>query len=339
MIKVSIIIPVYKVSIEYLRVCFNSLISQTLSESEFVIVSDGAPETEYSICEEYAQKDSRFKVFKREHAGVSSARNYGIEQAQGVYITFVDADDWIDPETSQLVYSYAMKNSSDIVLWDAYIHHKTTIKTTCYAANSLNSFSINQTDHLIQTAIFPDNIKESSVAFVSCKLIKKTFLVQNNIFFPPQLRCSEDRFFHIQCFIHSKSISYINKPLYHYLIHDESVSRKYTPDAFYEYTKFISFFDSQIKEKFSDAINQELIHSFFLSWPTCYMNPKSNESYLNRMRSLVRIVKTKELSIALKTVDLKKFPLFIRIELLLLKNGITLPIYIHGLKALLKVHR
>ena len=82
MIKVSVIVPVYKVPLKYLRACLDSLTAQTLQECEFIVVSDGAPEAECAICAEYAGKDSRLKFFRREHAGVSATRNYGIEKAQ-----------------------------------------------------------------------------------------------------------------------------------------------------------------------------------------------------------------------------------------------------------------
>ena len=118
--KVSVIVPVYKVPLEYLRECLGSLAAQTLQESEFIIVSDGAPKEECSICDEYATKDIRFKFFKREHAGVSTTRNYGIAQALGEYITFVDADDWIDKSTLQEIYTFVKKNNSDILTMDFY---------------------------------------------------------------------------------------------------------------------------------------------------------------------------------------------------------------------------
>ena len=107
MIKISIITPVYKVPLDFLRICFDSLAAQTMQESEFIIVSDGASEEECALCEEYRIKDSRFKFFKRKHAGVSATRNYGIKQAQGEYITFVDSDDWINPDSCTNSYKYA----------------------------------------------------------------------------------------------------------------------------------------------------------------------------------------------------------------------------------------
>ena len=117
-IKVSVILPVYKVPLEYLRDCLDSLIAQTLRECEFIMVSDGAPEAECSVCEEYVARDSRFKFFKCEHAGVSVARNFGINQAQGEYTSFVDSDDLVSPEIFQKAYDFSKKENSDIVFWN-----------------------------------------------------------------------------------------------------------------------------------------------------------------------------------------------------------------------------
>ena len=119
-VLVSIIVPIYKVPLEYLRACLSSLTAQTMQECEFILVSDGASKAECSVCEEYTVKDSRFKFFDQEHAGVSVARNYGIDQAQGEFITFVDADDWIEPMTCETTYAYAMQNNSDMVFWDLF---------------------------------------------------------------------------------------------------------------------------------------------------------------------------------------------------------------------------
>ena len=95
MIEISVIVPVYNTPSEYLRECFDSLTVQILPECEFIIVLDGSPDAAISICEEYAGKDSRFKIFNQPHSGVSAARNFGIDHAQGKYIAFVDGDDFL----------------------------------------------------------------------------------------------------------------------------------------------------------------------------------------------------------------------------------------------------
>lgn len=92
--KISIIVPVYKVE-KYLSICIDSILSQTFCNWELLLVDDGSPDNSGKICDEYALKDSRIKVFHKENGGVSSARNFGIDNARGEWITFIDSDDYI----------------------------------------------------------------------------------------------------------------------------------------------------------------------------------------------------------------------------------------------------
>ena len=89
---ISVIIPVYNVS-AYLPQCLNSVIGQTYQNLEIIVVEDGSSDGSLLICEEYAEKDSRIHVIRAAHGGISAARNIGIENANGVYLTFFDSDD------------------------------------------------------------------------------------------------------------------------------------------------------------------------------------------------------------------------------------------------------
>ena len=93
---VSIIVPVYKVE-KYLRQCLDSLVSQTYSNIEIILVDDGSPDNCGIICDEYAEKDSRIIVIHKKNEGLSAARNNGIDIAKGEYLMFVDSDDWVEP--------------------------------------------------------------------------------------------------------------------------------------------------------------------------------------------------------------------------------------------------
>lgn len=95
--KISIIIPVYNVE-QYLRQCIDSVLAQTYADFEVLLINDGSTDKSGAICDEYATKDSRIKVFHKENGGVSSARNLGLDNANGQWIAFVDADDTIDNE-------------------------------------------------------------------------------------------------------------------------------------------------------------------------------------------------------------------------------------------------
>ena len=115
-ICVSVIVPVYKVE-DYLYRCLDSLAAQDLNNIEFLLIDDGSPDKSGEMCEEYARKDPRFRVFHKENGGLSSARNYGIDRARGEFIMFVDSDDWVRSDFCRTAYSCAIKNNSDLVMF------------------------------------------------------------------------------------------------------------------------------------------------------------------------------------------------------------------------------
>lgn len=109
--KVSIIIPVYNAE-EYLKKCLDSILANQYNDWECILIDDGSKDNSYAICKEYTAKDSRFKSFHQENSGASAARNVGLDKAQGEYLTFIDADDWV----SSNYLSAIEKTNSDIIL-------------------------------------------------------------------------------------------------------------------------------------------------------------------------------------------------------------------------------
>lgn len=99
---VGIIIPVYNVE-KYIRRCLDTVISQTYKNIEVLLIDDGSSDSSYSICQEYSKKDNRLKLLHKENGGVSSARNIGIDVANGKYISFVDAGDWVEPDYIEML--------------------------------------------------------------------------------------------------------------------------------------------------------------------------------------------------------------------------------------------
>ena len=89
---ISVIVPVYKVE-KYIRCCLDSIVTQTFADWECILIDDGSPDNSGKICDEYAEKDGRFRVIHQKNAGVSAARNAGLNVAKGAWITFVDSDD------------------------------------------------------------------------------------------------------------------------------------------------------------------------------------------------------------------------------------------------------
>lgn len=110
---ISIIVPIYKVE-HYLNRCIESLINQTYKNIEILLIDDGSPDSCPKMCDDWAMKDSRIKVFHKQNGGLSDARNYGTENASGEYITYVDSDDYVKPIYIYRLYAMLEKNGADI---------------------------------------------------------------------------------------------------------------------------------------------------------------------------------------------------------------------------------
>ena len=100
--KISVIVPVYNTE-KYLRRCIDSVLAQTYQDFELLLIDDGSKDSSGAICDEYAAKDARVRVFHKENGGVSSARNLGLDNARGEWVTFVDSDDYIEKKLSQVL--------------------------------------------------------------------------------------------------------------------------------------------------------------------------------------------------------------------------------------------
>ena len=113
---VTVVVPVYKVE-KYLDHCVNSIVSQSYENLEIILVDDGSPDRCPEMCDRWAERDSRIKVFHQENRGLSAARNVGIANATGQYICFVDSDDFIDVDMVRRTYELAEKEQAELVVF------------------------------------------------------------------------------------------------------------------------------------------------------------------------------------------------------------------------------
>ncbi|NQX46881.1 glycosyltransferase [Paenibacillus tritici] len=117
--EISIIVPIYNVEL-YLNKCVDSILAQSFSNFEVILVNDGSPDKCGEICEYYKELDPRVVVIHKQNGGLSDARNYGIEVARGRYIGFVDSDDWIEPDMYESLYSLITSHDADIAACGHY---------------------------------------------------------------------------------------------------------------------------------------------------------------------------------------------------------------------------
>ncbi len=216
---VSIIVPVYNCE-QYLNRCIDSILDQSYIGIEVLLLDDGSVDNSGEICDEYAKKDKRVRVFHKENTGVSDTRNYGIIEASGEYIQFVDSDDWIEKTMTEDLVNNMKSCDSDMVVCGyvritKYMHRKDKIwdKQGIYSNQDYMKNILNDPTGYYYGVIWN-------------KLYKSSIIKNNHLHFLEKLNLGEDFTFNMQYLRHVKSISTISKRLYIYnYINTGSLSR------------------------------------------------------------------------------------------------------------------
>lgn len=216
-ILISVIVPVYDVE-KYLPKCIESILAQTLQAFELILIDDGSSDKCGVICEDYAMRDFRIKVFHKENGGVSSARNYGIERASGKYISFIDSDDWIENDMLQVLFELLTDYQADLAICglqkedeEGNILFKVETNVT-YEENRYNTLlTLFNQDKYYKHQGWPVN-----------KLYIKEIIDKYSLCFREDIYYSEDRLFLFHYLQHCSSAIFSTLPKYHYLIRQNS---------------------------------------------------------------------------------------------------------------------
>lgn len=225
---ISVIIPVYNAA-KYIKRSVDSLIKQTTREIEIIIVDDGSTDGSAEICDEYSET-SNIKVVHKENGGLSTARNTGLLHATGQYISFLDADDFIDSMAYEKIIKCLKKTDADILDFGWRYISETGEKTENLNGNKKNVL-FNQT--YIKNNILPPllNLKKDEEHFIfdfSCmKIFKKEILDQYDIKFDENRRTWEDRIFIVEFLKYSKNYYCMDECFYNYVSVPNSLSRRY----------------------------------------------------------------------------------------------------------------
>lgn len=228
--KVSIIIPIYNVE-KYLEKCLKSVIRQTYSNTEILLIDDGSTDLSAKISDEYQKRDDRIRVFHKKNGGVSSARNLGIEKAKGEWLTFVDPDDWLEENMIEKSLQIAKKYKADIVQCNNYYNkEKEQTKRKPIKPDVLEregeKIELLQLD--ILSLIYEETENKVSVGPIRgvCGKLYRKSLVEN-VKFKEQLYAFEDGNFNLITFEKAKKIVLFNQYLYHYRRNQKSACNSY----------------------------------------------------------------------------------------------------------------
>lgn len=327
-VAVSVITPVYKTPLNYFKECLDSLHNQTLPNAEFIIVFDGEDNLLHKFCKDYKKKDPRFKLYIQPHFGVSATRNFGIKQAIGEYITFVDADDSIEKNCCQDTYDYAKKNDSDIVLFD-YIPVAGQNEQKNYGNKSLPKLSSKEIDSLQKQTIALTDSKYISAVSTWGKIIRKSVIVNNAIAFPTNIHIAVDRPFMFKTYLLAKNFSYISKTLYNYNKVQNSISYKKYHSKEIDLLGYLIEI-KKISNKYPKQIGEQALVHFFSAWNQFYFEKQSTLAYLHNIKYICGIIKSDVFQDLIH--PLKEHPSFTKIELHFLQHKLTIFLWIRAFK-------
>lgn len=222
--KISIIIPVYNAE-KFLEECIISVLNQTYDNFELLLIDDGSKDKSPMICDEYALKDNRIKVFHIQNGGSSNARNYGIKQANGNWIMFMDADDWIETDACEKLLHIATSNDLNCVYSSFYISYK-NIEVLKGTDNETVSMINEMEKTARETLTLKNNISDRipTVHFPWGKIIRRDLIIENNILFPVEIQPFEDIIFSARINLKSKKVAVYNRPLLHYRVYKNSMT-------------------------------------------------------------------------------------------------------------------
>lgn len=302
MAKISIIVPVYNVE-QYLEKSLASFAGQTLKDIEIIIVDDGSPDNSYQIYEKYAAEDKRFKIIKKENAGVSEARNTGLENATSDFVMFADPDDWMELDCCEIMYNEYLRTQADLVLADVIVVTNGIPELYHIFEKPFTTSDYSFIEKYQKTCIgysynpMPSGKwKTPGIGSPWNKLFKRSIIEENHLRFDPYVKgIYDDNLFTLHYLMHVNKLSYIQKPVYDFRLVSGSLTQSYKANTldinnriFERINDFID--ETGKREFFQEAFYVYVIRRLSKSMNVYFFannNPKPLEERLNELKSVM----------------------------------------------------
>ncbi len=298
--KISVIIPVYNAE-KYITQCIESLLNQTLQECEFIFINDGSTDKSIQIIEKYQKLDDRIILLSQENQGVSIARNKGLQVANGEYIGFVDADDFIEKTMYKTLYTTAKRNNYDVIIsnYESEIDgHKIMTKYPFPIDTTLNRDYIHQ-------EILPYFLKEDNLNTGCNKIYRFQIIRENNLKFPEKVPLGEDGLFNILFFSYASTLRYIDYTGYFYREVEGSATRNIVEKDYFK--RAIEVYKMKLPTIYEELLEREIIYKLrsikliksVMAYIHVYFTPSKELSFRTRFRYIGRMINNKDVRKAL----------------------------------------
>lgn len=245
---ISVIVPVYNVQ-EYLGECIESIINQTYTNLEIILVDDGSTDGSGEICDAYKLKDSRIRVIHKANGGLSSARNQGIECSKGAYISFVDSDDWLELDFYQNLYDSIKMTKAEIATCGRYLVSNDS-KEAYYCCSCQKVYSRNDA---LREIFRLGSIDVAAWDKLYCSSIFKYVRF-------PEGEINEDTAIIYDVFCNVRTVVHVGKPLYNYRLRLGSISKSVYSEKFDVVIKHCQDLQENIRKNDFDLLNDLSIY-------------------------------------------------------------------------------
>lgn len=229
--KISVIIPVYNAA-AYIEQCIRSIMNQTMQEIEIIAVNDGSTDDSAVLLNRLAETDSRLKVFQRTNQGVSATRNFGLQKATGEFVSFCDADDFMEPRMLAALYQSMLEHHCDWAICNvSVLQDGKETKTRLNITDRVLDIATNKQEFVHGLMRFQyDNANWN-------KLFNTSIIRQNQLCFAEDMRIWEDLLFNLQYLQYATRVALVAKPLYNYRIVSTALFSGQTTDLLPQFNK------------------------------------------------------------------------------------------------------
>lgn len=328
MIYISFIMSIYNTPTEWIDRAVESVLKQTYSNIELIIVDDGSKKEVAEYCDKLSNKDSRIKVKHQENRGLSVARNYGMDTALGKYVAFIDADDWIVKDYVEKIKEVLDKQQFEVLSFGHCDVQNGRVTTYLWGDKLVHTFDISEKKgmqmSLLQT---PEGLAHYPMFFGAQwnMVYSLGFLNKYGIRNTPGLYKAQDSVFNLYVTEKAEKIGYYNQSLYCYFINDQSVVRSYSDNLerfqklIVAYKKFIDEFNKD--EDYKNAYEYNAIVQFEAMLSRYFFNRQNTDKISirrNKMRSLLSEKPYKEL---LKNINMNNKTTYKKLMIIAMKNN------------------
>ena len=338
--KVSIIVPVYNVE-KYLSRCLDSLLMQTLTDIEVIAINDGSTDSSLNILINYKEMDNRLKIIDQSNGGVSSARNTGIEAANGDYIGFVDPDDWIDNKMYENLYQTAQTEQADIVMCSYIREFGTHSKAKDFhLPEKVCYYNEEVQENIMRRLVGPLNEEVGNPELLDAwgtvwsKVYRTELIKENKLLFTDltKIGTNEDTLFNIQAFYYANSFVFLNQPFYHYWrSNDTSVTSGYKPNLMNQWFNLYNIIEGFLNEKgvsedFYTALNNRICLNV-LGFGLNTISENNQSSMTHKIQRIKQTLNNDRIKRSFKQLDLSAFPIVWKSFYFCAKNRLSLGLY------------